>query len=100
MITVHQDNATTRAQKSDTPKPNNYRTCMELGACQSRNPRCNGCDWKYSPRHMFAPGVIDGPYRRRRARWVRRAYAVLSFVLAVAFLAFLAGYIGRLGGLL
>jgi hypothetical protein len=39
------------------------RSCAELGVCQNRDPRCTGC--REFP-VQFAPGVIDGPYRRKR----------------------------------
>ncbi|QDL55921.1 hypothetical protein [Rhodoferax aquaticus] len=38
------------------------RTCLELGLCQNRKPACADCEVRPMP---FAPGVIDGPYRRQ-----------------------------------
>lgn len=75
------------------------RSCNELGVCQCRKPACQGCSWK------LAPGVIDGPYRRRflSAKRVAALGRALLFVAAVAALVatlgFAAGYF-NLGGLL
>jgi hypothetical protein len=48
----------TTATRGPTRMP---RTCLELGICQSRKPACADCEAHPMP---FAPGVIDGPYRR------------------------------------
>jgi len=81
------------------------RSCYELGVCQGKNPACNGCDWK-----TFAPGTIEGPFRRTRkylllSRMSRRAKVVLVVSAAVLALAcvsmvtgFSAGYLIYLPG--
>lgn len=77
------------------------RNCMELGTCQSRKPACQGCSWQ------LAPGVIDGPHRRRRrllsASQVEGIGRAVLFMAALAALAatlgFAAGYF-NVGGLL
>lgn len=58
------------------------RTCLELGLCQNRRPLCDDCMER--PLHRFAPGVIDGPYRREsRARVAaRKAGAGIGLVVA------------------
>lgn len=78
------------------------RTCMELGICQHsvRNniPPCVDCEYS------LAPGVIDGPFRRRphASRW-RLVRYLLAFVLGlvvlgcvVAVLGFATGYLNVL----
>lgn len=55
------------------------RTCLDLGMCQSRCPRCIDCE------HNFAPGVIEGPFVSARRSSLRRS-AVLAFRLAVLLL--------------
>lgn len=88
------------------------RSCNELGVCQARAPACHGCTVNThdlpAGSIVFAPGVIEGPGRRR---WLtpRRmdALARVLLVLAVlgtlsATLGFAAGYfiMPTLGGML
>ena len=64
------------------------RSCNELGVCQKRDPRCNGC-------HAYAPGVIEGPYPnegrvKALQKWLLR-FAMFAGLLAGA--SFVAGYL-------
>lgn len=59
------------------------RTCLELGLCQAQfgRPPCADCE----PRPMrFAPGVIDGPYRRPSAITTAagKGFAAMAMVAA------------------
>jgi hypothetical protein len=38
-------------------------SCYQIGVCQEHTPACQGCDWR--KRTRFAPGTVDGPFRRR-----------------------------------
>jgi hypothetical protein len=69
------------------------RDCASLGICQSRKPACDGCTTQ------FAPGVIDGPYSRKRAR-SGYAAAIGKAVLAAAVLASLSLSLGLIVGYL
>lgn len=70
------------------------RDCASLGICQSRKPACEGCS---SLPAQFAPGVIDGPHRRKRAGnpWVA---AIGNALLAAAVLASLSLSLGLIVG--
>ena len=63
-------------------------TCDDLGACQSRNPRCKGCT---AAQHFpFAPGVIDHspkPYYPALTKWLVRWVWLMLVVVAVCFAA-------------
>jgi hypothetical protein len=67
-------------------------SCDELGACQMRTPRCNGCTVVThvhpQPRQpiRFAPGVIDAGARRSHFEYLttRRAVSALEFIKGVA----------------
>ena len=67
------------------------RTCLDLGMCQSRCPRCIDCE------HNFAPGVIEGPFvSARRAslrRWAVPAFRVAALLLFLAFLMNVMGWL-------
>lgn len=84
------------------------RTCAELGLCQG-DGRCDGCtyddsglgefDYPHSPalpadaprqatpRHAFAPGVIDGPAPASRAQVAGLLAWLLGLSLALGFCA-------------
>jgi len=70
-----------------------YRTCMELGLCQTRNPACSGCDWKIGPR------TFDSRRQRRRARLIRRIGAVAGILFLLFLASFLAGFFLRQWGI-
>jgi hypothetical protein len=85
------------------------RSCNELGVCQARAPACHGCTVNThdlpAGSIVFAPGVIEGPGRRR---WLtpRRMDALVRALLVLALLGtlsatlgFAAGYL-TLGGML
>jgi hypothetical protein len=65
-------------------------SCDELGACQLRTPRCQGCTVVHvypQPRKLrFAPGVIDAGQRRARFEWLttRRAVSAGEFIKGVS----------------
>ncbi|OYZ03472.1 MAG: hypothetical protein B7Y42_00395 [Polaromonas sp. 28-63-22] len=69
------------------------RDCASLGICQSRKPACDGCTTQ------FAPGVIDGPYSRKRpdtgvAAFVVKALLVAALVASISLtIGFAAGYL-------
>lgn len=67
------------------------RTCEQLGLCQNKTPRCNGC----IAQHFFAPGVIDHQRTRMDRRRLARTWAVrLIALMAVAgLIGFCAGYL-------
>lgn len=58
------------------------RQCHELGVCQA--PACPTCPRLARPAPRLAPGVIDGPYRRKHpvAVWAQHASAALRPVVA------------------
>lgn len=88
------------------------RTCNELGVCQARAPVCQGCTVHThdlpTGSIVFAPGVIEGPGRRRwltprRMDTLVRAVLVLALVGTLsATLGFASGYfiMPTLGGML
>lgn len=56
-------------------------TCLELGVCQAHTPRCPDCEDSAPLR--LAPGVIEGPYKRKLrlrelARKVRKSIGPLA----------------------
>lgn len=57
------------------------RTCLELGLCQNRKPLCDDC---LERPLRLAPGVVDGPFRRRQtaAVWAHKAGDGLRAVAA------------------
>lgn len=59
------------------------RTCLELGLCQAQfgRPSCADCEPQPAP---FAPGVIDGPYRRQSPlrAYMGKARSVMTDVAA------------------
>lgn len=65
-------------------------TCIELGVCQRRTPRCEGCSVTHcypQPKALrFAPGVIDAGARRAHFEWLttRRAVSALEFIKGVS----------------
>lgn len=69
------------------------RDCASLGICQSRKAACDGCPTQ------FAPGVIDGPYNRKRlnsglATFVGKALLVAALVASISLtIGFAAGYL-------
>lgn len=71
------------------------RSCDELGLCQQRKPACVGCSWQME----LAPGVIDGPYSRKRAdtgvaAFVVKALLVVALVASISLtIGFAAGYL-------
>jgi hypothetical protein len=88
-----------------TPKTTRVYTCNELGLCQMRTPRCEGCTVTHVyPRPgklRFAPGALDFGDRRSRLEWLtsRRAQSAWELIrnllicfAAVAVLAFIGGY--------
>lgn len=61
------------------------RTCLELGLCQAQfgRPSCPDCE----PRALrFAPGVIDGPYRRPKSAFVLVGKASAAIAAVAAWL--------------
>lgn len=80
------------------------RTCNELGVCQARAPACHGChDYTVNAHDLpagsivFAPGVIEGPGRRR---WLtpRRMDALARVLLVLALLGTLSAALGFAAG--
>ena len=66
-------------------------TCDQLGLCQNRKPRCNGC----SARPYFAPGVIDCQRTRMERRRLAHTWAmrIIASMAVVGLIAFCAGYL-------
>lgn len=75
-----------------TAKTTRVYTCMELGVCQLRTPRCAGCTVTHCypqpgrSKLRFAPGVIDSGARRARLEWLttRRAVSAVEFIKGVS----------------
>jgi hypothetical protein len=67
------------------PRTTRVYSCDELGACQLRTPRCEGCTVARhcypQPRKAlrFAPGVIDKGAKRARFEWLTTQRAVSAW---------------------
>lgn len=75
------------------------RHCLQLGLCQSRQPRCADCPSQQAMaqhRYPFAPGIVEHTMQLRPMWWVRRILAwMLVAGIASAAVGLLAGwYVG------
>jgi hypothetical protein len=58
------------------------QSCYQLGVCQARKPACQGCD------SSFAPGSIQGPFKRLRFIRLRKHWRSVAAVLFVVLAMF------------
>ena len=109
MSTIHTHNSALLLEKSQTlimRQGKRTYSCMELGLCQLRTQRCEGCT---VAKHVyplpteplrFAPGVIQRLPRLSKTsnRLRRKALLILGGLVILVGLPMAAGYIGRLAG--